>query len=87
MNNPQIFLKRTSTVEAWQWDGTPECADLIVNWIDQHDGFAHYIEEHNLIAMHETADVTPTDWVVRDKFGEFWPLGADIFPAVYASLL
>lgn len=90
MNQPGLFSKRPSTVEAWQWDGGPETAVLICDWIGSNGGFAepHPYENHLILwGSEESAPVKPTDWVIRDKFGEFWPLGDDIFPGVYASLL
>jgi hypothetical protein len=87
VTRPGVYAKRPSTVEAWQWDGTDECAALITDWIESNRGFAEKHPHEDLIILGNDVDsVKPTDWVIRDKFGEFWPLPAVIFPAVYASL-
>lgn len=89
MTSPRLFAKRPSTVEAWEWDGTPECADLIVDWIIENGGPLAYLHPHEplIILGDDIAPVVANDWVVRDKFGEFWPLAGDVFPAVYRSLV
>lgn len=88
MTRPGVYEKRTSTVEAWQWDGGPETAHLICEWIESNGGFAEPHPHEDFLVLGNDIDVVnPHDWVVRDKFGEFWPLPATIFPAVYKSLL
>lgn len=88
MNCPGVYEKRASTVEAWQWDGSSECGHLIVEWIEDNGGFAAlHPYEDKIILGDNVAPVTPGDWVIRDKFTEFWPIGDDIFPAVYKSIL
>lgn len=87
MNAPGLFAKRPSTVEAWQWNGGPETAVLICEWVESKGGFAKPHPNEDLLVLGDNiAPVRPTDWVVRDKFGEFWPLTDDVFPAVYSSL-
>lgn len=88
MMAPALFAKRPGTVEAWQWDGGPETAVLICEWIESNGGFADpHPYEQELILGDNVAAVKPTDWVVRDKFGDFWPLANDVFPGVYMSLV
>lgn len=92
MSNPRLFAKRPSTVEAWQWDGTPECADLIIDWVINSGGpvdtYLHPNE--NLIILGQTtqtAPAKPDDWIVRDKFNEFWPIEPALFRVAYDNLL
>lgn len=88
MKCPGVYEKRASTVEAWQWDGDPACAELICEWIEDNGGFAAPHTHENLIVLGDNiAPVNPGDWVIRDKFNEFWPIGDDLFPAVYKSIL
>lgn len=88
MTSPGLFRRRPSTVEAWQWDGGDEVAVLICDWIESNGGYAAPHPHEPLIVLgDQTAPAKPGDWIVRDKFGEFWPIGEDIFPSVYESLL
>lgn len=85
---PRVFAKRPCTVEAWQWDGSRECAAVVCDWVEDNGGFAAEHPFENLILLgDQIAPAKPTDWIVRDKFGEFWPLGDDVFHGVYQSLL
>jgi len=88
VNRPKIVEQRVSHAEAWLWDGGPETADLIVDWIETNGGFASLHPYENVIVLgDEVAPVKPGEWVVRDKFNEFWPLPADVFEASYRTLL
>jgi hypothetical protein len=42
---PKSFRKRPVVVEAMQWDGTPEGATPIIDWILACDGTARWHEE------------------------------------------
>lgn len=87
---PALYAKRPGVVEAWQWDGGPETAVLICDWIESNGGFANPYEhpyEKAIILGDKIAPVKPGDWVIRDKFGDFWPLGNDVFPGVYMSMV
>ena len=84
---PGLFNKRPGTVEAWQWDGGEETAVLICEWVESNGGFAEPHPYEQLLVLPDADAVKPGDWVIRDKFGEFWPLGNDVFPAVYQSLV
>lgn len=83
-----MFKRTPDTVEAWQWDGGAEVAELICDWVENYGGFADvHPYEHLIVFGNDVAPAKPGDWIVRDKFGEFWPVGEDIFPALYENLL
>ncbi|BDZ40801.1 hypothetical protein GCM10025865_01000 [Paraoerskovia sediminicola] len=70
MSTPQKFRKKPVIIEAMQWDGTPEGATPIINWI---------LETGERSAMR----ATPGDWIIRGVQGEFYPCKPDIFEATY----
>lgn len=80
---------RPATVEAWQWDGSAEAAELITDWIIDNDGPLAYKHpyENVIVIDGETVTAKPTDWIVRDKFNDFWPLDENLFPGAYAQLV
>jgi hypothetical protein len=86
---PIVAKKRPATVEAWYWDGRPETADLIVEWINTTKGSlveAEYFEEDRVIFLDRNVEnVRALHWVVRDQFNDFWPLPNDVFMAVYET--
>lgn len=83
-----MFEQRITTVEAWQWNGAPETAELICDWIETNGGYAAPHPYENVILLGDSvAPAKPGEWIVRDKFNEFWPLDDGIFPAVYRSLV
>lgn len=84
-----MFTPRPSTVEAWYWDGGEETADLIVDWIIESGGPIAYLHPNeNLIVIgDDIAPARPGDWIVRDKFRDFWPLADDYFQATYRGLV
>lgn len=88
MIRPGVFRKRPATIEAWHWDGSAECGELIADWVESNGGFAALGPAVNRIYLGpDIFPVQPGDWVIRDKFGDFWPLDDVTFPAVYESLL
>lgn len=89
---PQLFTVRPATVEAWQWDGSAEVADLIVDWVIDSGGpldtYLHPYE--NLIVLGKTTQIAPAksgDWIVHDSFGDFWPMDEKLFPGAYSQLV
>lgn len=86
MSNPIIARKRPTTVEAWYWDGRDDTADVIVDWIESNKGFAEKHPNEALIVLGDQIEaVKPHHWVVRDQFGDFYPLPDGIFRTVYAT--
>jgi predicted amino acid dehydrogenase len=81
-----VATKRPVTNEAWQWDGSVECGDLIVDWAKPH-GVEAYVHPYEPILIVDGMPVMPTDWVIRDQFNDFYPCPDRTFQAVYASTL
>jgi hypothetical protein len=92
---PVLWRKRPATVMAWHWDGTPEAATLIVDWVNTHN--FHEAEKHpheNIILIDPKAPPTmsveplkPKMWLIKDTFGDFYPLPDDVFRATYEHLV
>jgi hypothetical protein len=83
---PVIATQKPTTVEAWKWDGTPEQARTISNWIATHGHEAKLHPYDNVIVLGDGYEaVKPDHWVIRDRFGDFWPLPDDVYQAVYNS--
>lgn len=93
---PMVGTNRPATVEFWYWDGSKEQAKLIADWVNSSTG-THEAEVHpyeSLIVLdphappgYGAAPVQVGQWVVRDQFGDFFPLPNDIFQATYARLV
>jgi hypothetical protein len=86
---PVVAAAKPATVEAWKWDGTKEQGRLIVDWMEASGTPAYLHPYENLIVpdiQYSTA-IKPGEWVVRDKFCDFFPLPDDIYRATYASPL
>lgn len=82
---PVIATKKPTTIEAWRYTDDAS-ADLIVEWIDSHGGFAEkHPHETTIILGDGYAPVQQGQWVIRDQFNEFWALPNDVYHAVYLS--
>lgn len=87
MNAPRVVLKRVAHAEAWQWDGSVECADLISNWVESNGGYAALHPYEPIIVFgNDIAPASAGDWIIRDRFNEFWPLADNYFQATYKCL-
>ena len=92
--HPLLAIKRPETVEAWYWDGEDKTADALCEWVNSASG-GHTADKHpheNLIVIDakqppslSVAPLKPGEVLVRDRFGDFWPLPADVFRAAYQS--
>jgi len=90
--------KRPATVQAMIWDGTPECATEIVNWILRNGGVATYrcngeqcsrkAEDHHLLisTLEGAHRADPGYWIVRGVRGEFYGCRPDIAAETYEIL-
>lgn len=93
------FRKKPVTIEAQHWDGKPESATPIINWILSNGGSAHFAcsqpdsgpckpEKPHTIAittLEGSMHASPGDWIIRGAQGEFYPCKPDIFEATYES--
>lgn len=96
MNGPQRYRKLPVVIEAMRWNGTPEGATPIINWVLARDGTARYHEDRpgdtNVLIRPEhiavdtlegTMRANAGDWVIRGVQGEFYPCRDDVFRQSY----
>jgi hypothetical protein len=92
------YRKKPVVIEAMQWDGTPEDATPIIDWVLAGDGTARYVdyggeeidgvwvEDPAYIAidtLEGTMKASESDMVIRGVKGEHYPCKPDIFAATY----
>lgn len=88
MLRPVIAKKRPTTVEAMKWDGTN--TDAVIDWMNSTRSgqkplfYAHPYEDVIVIDGY-VQPVTLNQWVIRDQFGEFFPLPDKVYQTVYES--
>lgn len=88
-----VYRKRPVEIEAMQWDGTPEGATPIINWILAGGGTARYQDYHlgdRYLAIDTLEGIMrarPRDWIIRGVAGEFYSCRPDIFEATYEWLM
>lgn len=97
MNGPRRFRKRPVDIDAMQWDGTPESATSIIDWVLDGAGTArlicdegcegtagtHYI---GVDTLDGTMMASAGDWVVCGVIGEFYPCKPDVFAVTYEEV-
>ncbi len=76
------YRKKPVVIEAMQWDGTPEGATPIINWILEGGGTARYYEEQRRgISPFRPGDtnsvVTPAHIIINTLEGAMQTLPAD----------
>lgn len=89
MNAPVIATIKPATVEAWQWDGTVERGRLIIEWMEK-GGTPAYLHPYETLIVPDiqyAASIKPGEWVVRDRFSDFFPLSDADYQATYQSVL
>lgn len=90
----QKFRKKPLVIEAMQWDGTPEDASDILDWVLAHGGTARYhstmlVDTSPTVpfiavdTLDATAKVFAGDWMMRGTVGEFYPCQSDVFNESY----
>ena len=85
------FRKKAIVIEARQWDGTPEGAIEIIDWILGNGGSAYFHEYHkdhdpsniSVETLEGTMRAMPDDWIIEGVQGEFYPCKANIFDETY----
>ena len=90
MSTPAIkYRKKPVVIEAWRWDGTPDGATPIIDWIlSVGDRTARYddADEPAVLLIHTlegTMQADPGDFIICGVQGEFYPCKPDIFAATY----
>jgi hypothetical protein len=81
----QRFRRRPGMVDAIQWHGEPNCAEVFAflgldhqDWADDADH-----SELHVRTLEGPVTATPGYWVVRGPDGNFWPVRPDQFAATY----
>ena len=96
MASPLKFRKKPVTIEAMQYDGTPQKATEIINWAQMAgqtisywctDGEACRVKFHSLRipTLEGTMFADFGDWIIKGVQNEFYPCKPDIFEATYES--
>jgi len=83
---PGRYRRKSETVEALHWDGSPVAASVIIGWILGHGGTARYRDDPSCLSIDipgGTVNAVPGDWVVRRPDGVFWPWVDWEFAAAY----
>lgn len=94
MNEPRKYRKLPVEVEAMQFDGTPESATAIINWVLSHGGRARWVcvdspcfgdAPHvlQIDTLEGTMTATAMSHVIRGVKDEFYPCQPDIFNTTY----
>ncbi len=89
------FRKKPVVIEAVQWDGSFEGAEVIAVWFEAHrthfgwimnkdaDGFDIALAGIRIGTLEGDVTASPGDWIIRGVKGEFYPCKPDIFEATY----
>jgi hypothetical protein len=77
---PSRWRKKPVVIEAFRYDGTALCRELLYSWsrgLVDFDGdvFVHTLEGRMVASR--------GDWVIRGVHGEFYPCKPEIFEATY----
>lgn len=90
MSTPAKYRKLPVVIDAWQWDGTVECAREIVGWTNDLGGTARYREGDaafdpwiEIETMEGTMRLERLAWAIRGVAGEFYPCENEIFRRTY----
>ena len=81
---PARYTKRPVTIEAVQFDGTPESAAAIMKWVDSAGGTSRYSGESlTIVTLEGDMKAAPGWWVIRGLAGEHYPCDPDVFAKSY----
>lgn len=98
MSEPRKFRKKPVVIEAMQWDGTPEEATPVINWMLDGGGTARYFapgewdsgETQGTYLVIDTLEgrmcASANDWVIRGVANEFYPCCPDVFAQTYEAV-
>lgn len=85
--------KKPAIVEAFEFDGSAECAQAIALWIGENGGDpVRFVEGEDHVALGiDTLEgamlARPGWWIIRGVKGEFYPCEPEIFEASYQRLV
>ena len=87
------FVKKPVVIEAFQWNGTRECADDISKFFPElvTNSFAYSMnlddkhpESWTIYTLEGLITAKPNDWIIKGIKGEFYPCKPDIFEQTYS---
>lgn len=85
---PARFRKKPVVIEAMQFDGTPECAEVISRWAARH-GKAVWIEYERTLTIQTPGGSMRAnlgDWIICNAQGEIWPIKPNTFESTYEEV-
>lgn len=87
-STPSFFRKKPITIQAMQFNGTPEGGQAINEWMTLHGavgmaGLENSGRELKIETLEGTMTASAGDWVIRGVQGEFYPCKPDIFEQTY----
>jgi hypothetical protein len=86
---PAKYRKKPVVIEAALWDGTPEGATPLIDWMlgagERSARFHNGVDDLciKIDTLEGTITASPGDWIIRGVQGEFYPCKPDIFEATY----
>ena len=82
-----IFRKKPIEIEAVQFYGTKDSADLIADHLGiEHDAWWYSVDVMVLNTLEGNMLARKGDWVVKGIQGEFYPIKEDIFNDTYDAV-
>lgn len=88
------FRKKPVEIEAYQFDGTYECADAIVRCfkpnhklgceiIPESDAGLDFTGNLLVVTTEGVMKASKADWIIKGIKGEYYPCKPDVFDATY----
>jgi hypothetical protein len=83
VTEPRFFAKKRIVVQAMQWNGTPEEAQSIVEWIGRPATYHPPVDRIFIQTLEGIMHASAGDWIIQGVQGEFYPCKPGIFSATY----
>ena len=87
------FRKKPVVIEAVQFDGSHECAEKIIDWVNRSTGYTpsasinppilFYFGEMRIRTPEGEMTGVKGDWIIKGVKGEMYPCKPDIFAMTY----
>jgi hypothetical protein len=82
------YRKKPVVIEAIQFDGSNESADMICSWSEknvwkQMDGSGKFLGRIYITTLEGTMSATERDYIIRGVKGEYYPCKPGIFEQTY----
>lgn len=83
------FRKKPVEIEAFQWDGSDEQAQSLLEWMRRYaqecqfisiPGMTHSI---SIVTLEGVMYALAGDWIIRGVVNEFYPCKPDVFEQTY----